>query len=105
ITDNVYTKSGIRGIPDIFSHDSFQGFFQEKKSLVSGGRYRPLSIATFALEYQVAGLNPAIGHAINLILYGLTGALIYLLLLRLLPSDPKTPWSSASPCPITAPLI
>jgi len=101
ITDNVYTKSGIRGIPDIFSHDSFQGFFQEKKSLVSGGRYRPLSIATFALEYQVAGLNPAIGHAINLILYGLTGALIYLLLLRLLPPDPKTRWWMAPPFLIT----
>src|SRR5881392_3162646 len=48
ITDNAYTKSGIRGIPDIFTHDSFQGYFHERKSLVSGGRYRPLSIATFA---------------------------------------------------------
>src|SRR5689334_16953692 len=92
ITDNVYTKQGIRGIPDIFSHDSFQGFFQEKKELVSGGRYRPLSVATFALEYQVAGLRPALGHAVNLALYGGVCALVYLLLLRLLPPVPRTPW-------------
>src|SRR6185436_11485805 len=51
ITNNAYTKSGIRGIPNIFTHDSFQGYFgDEKKNLISGGRYRPLSIATFALE-------------------------------------------------------
>src|SRR5439155_4379084 len=89
ITDNAYTNRGIRGIPDIFSHDSFQGFFHEKKNLVSGGRYRPLSIATFALEHQIAGPDPALGHAVNLVLYGLTGALLYLLLIRLLPPDAK----------------
>ncbi len=101
ITDNVYTKQGIRGIPDIFSHDSFQGYFQEKKELVSGGRYRPLSIATFALEYQVAGLRPALGHTVNLVVYGVVCALVYLLLLRLLPPVPRTPWWIASPFLIT----
>ncbi len=96
ITNNAYTKSGIRGIPNIFSHDSFQGYFgDEKKNLISGGRYRPLSIATFALEYQVAGLAPRLSHSINLVLYGLTGAFLYLLLVRLLPPDAKTRWWSA----------
>ena len=101
ITDNAYTKNGIRGIPDIFSHDSFEGYFNEKKSLVSGGRYRPLSIATFAIEHQVAGENPALGHAVNLALYGLTGALLYLLLIRLLPPDGKVRWWATAPFLIT----
>src|SRR2546426_7977564 len=101
ITDNAYTKSGIRGIPDIFGHDSFQGFFLEQKSLVSGGRYRPLSIATFALEYQVAGLAPALGHVINLLLYGLSGALLYLLLIRFFQPDARTLWWTAPPFLIT----
>lgn len=97
ITNNTYTKSGIRGIPDIFRHDSFQGYLQEQRQLVSGGRYRPLSIATFALEYQVAGLAPGLSHSINLVLYGLTGALLYLLLARLLPAEAKTRWWTAPP--------
>lgn len=92
ITDNGYTKSGIRGIPDIFAHDSFQGFFQEQKRLVSGGRYRPLSIATFAIEYQLVGLNPHVSHAVNVVLYGLTGAVLYLLLRRLLQADARARW-------------
>ncbi len=96
ITDNAYTKSGIRGIPAIFGHDSFQGFFGEQKNLVSGGRYRPLSIATFALEYQAAGgLAPGVSHGINAALYGLSGALLYLLLLRLLPPEVKPRWWAA----------
>jgi len=101
ITDNAYTKSGIRGIPDIFAHDSFQGFFLEQKSLVSGGRYRPLSIATFALEYQVAGSDPALGHLINLLLYGLSGALLYLLLVRFFQPDARARWWTAPPFLIT----
>ena len=101
ITGNSYVKSGIRGIPDIFSHDSFQGYFQEQRELISGGRYRPLSIATFALEYQVAGLAPGLSHAINLVLYGLTGALLYLLLARLFRPEAKTRWWSAPPFLIT----
>lgn len=101
ITNNTYTKSGIRGIPDIFSHDSFQGYFGERTNMISGGRYRPLSIATFALEVQAAGLTPWLSHLVNLVLYGVTGALLYLLLARLLPPDVKTRWWSASPFLIT----
>jgi tetratricopeptide (TPR) repeat protein len=101
LTGNSYVKSGIRGIPDIFIHDTFQGYFKERKDLISGGRYRPLSIATFALEHQVAGFSPAMSHAINLLLYGLTGALLYILLARLFRSEAKDPWWSAPPFLIT----
>ncbi len=92
ITENSYTKRGIRGIPDILTHDSFEGFPIVRKDLVSGGRYRPLSIATFALEYQAAGPAPALSHFINLVLYGVTGALMYLLLARFFQSEPRIGW-------------
>lgn len=92
ITQNSYTKRGVAGIPDIFAHDSFAGFPMVRKDLVSGGRYRPLSIATFALEYQAAGPSPGLSHLVNLLLYGLTGALLYLLLLRLFQAERRTPW-------------
>lgn len=54
ITENEYTLSGIQGIDDLFSTGFFSGFFDQKdKKLVAGGRYRPLSMATFAIEWQV----------------------------------------------------
>jgi Flp pilus assembly protein TadD len=83
ITENIYTKKGFAGIKDIFTNDSFTGFFKEKKELVPGGRYRPLSIATFAVEYEFFGEKPAVSHIINVILYALTGILIFTVFSRL----------------------
>lgn len=87
ITDNIYTQKGISGIKDIFGNDSFTGFFKEKKELVPGGRYRPLSIATFAVEHEIFGEKPEISHIINVILYALTGILIFIIFSKL--ADPK----------------
>jgi hypothetical protein len=92
ITQNAYTKKGIAGLADIFTHDSFAGFPMVRKDLVSGGRYRPLSIATFAVEHQAFGLNPGISHLVNMLLFGITGALLYLLLARLFRGEPRTRW-------------
>jgi len=78
ITHNEFTKSGVSGIKDILSNDSFVGFFGEKKVLLSGGRYRPLSQIMFAIEYELFGLNPFIGHLLNILFYALS--LIVLLL-------------------------
>jgi len=83
ITKNEYTKKGIAGIGDIFSNDSFAGFFGEKKSLVPGGRYRPLSIATFAMEYEIWGNNPAGQHMVNVLLYAFVCALLFLVFFQL----------------------
>ncbi len=81
ITQNKHVKSGIRGIPEILSNDTFQGFFGTQKDLVAGGRYRPLSLITFAIEIQIFGQNPGVSHAINVILYVLTVLLLWKLLL------------------------
>lgn len=109
LTDNTYTKKGVAGIKDIFTHDAFVGFFGEKGSkLVTGGRYRPLSIATFAVEYEISRkwkgdtrdeitdkniilgeddkfLAPAFSHFINILLFILTCFLLYRILKNVLP--------------------
>ncbi|NRB61653.1 MAG: tetratricopeptide repeat protein, partial [Saprospiraceae bacterium] len=84
ITENVLTQQGLEGLSGIFSNDTFFGFFQDKSKarLVTGGRYRPLSVATFALETAIWGQNPSLSHALNAMLYGFLCALI-LLTLRL----------------------
>ena len=81
ITENVYTQQGVSGIPGILKHDTFHGFFQDesKADLVAGGRYRPFTLIMFAIEYEIFGENPFIGHLINVLLYGLTCALMFLL--------------------------
>lgn len=89
ITHNEFTKQGFSGIKDILTTDLFVGFYGRQKNLVAGGRYRPLSLVTFAIEYQVFGKNPHIGHFINALLYGLTGILLFVILSRLFPS-PKS---------------
>ncbi|MCO6489630.1 MAG: tetratricopeptide repeat protein [Phaeodactylibacter sp.] len=85
IYDNMFVKDGVSGIPGILSKDTFFGFFKEegKASLVAGGRYRPLSLVFFALEVQLFGETPLMGHLFNGLFYGLTAVVLYLLLLKL----------------------
>ncbi|MBL4657598.1 MAG: tetratricopeptide repeat protein [Flavobacteriales bacterium] len=85
ITENEFTKEGFSGIPDILTTDVFVGFYGTDKNLVAGKRYRPLSLVTFAIEYQLFGENPFISHLINVLLYAFTGVLLYLLFLKILP--------------------
>ncbi len=90
ITENQFTKKGIKGIREIFMNDSFTGFFRTKKDLVQGGRYRPLSIATFAVEYQFFGEKPSVSHLINIVLYAITGIILWLVLVKILEDFPDT---------------
>jgi hypothetical protein len=93
ITDNTYTKKGFSGIWDIMTTESFEGYFGEKKKLVQGNRYRPLSIVTFAIEYGIVGdLNPTLSHFINIVLYALTGILLMLVLTMLFRNFKGNPW-------------
>jgi tetratricopeptide (TPR) repeat protein len=81
LTENNFTKKGFAGIKDLMTHDAFEGFFGARgSSLIQGGRYRPLSLVTFAIEYQLWGLNPAYSHAVNVLMFALTCVLIFYLL-------------------------
>lgn len=86
IYDNMYTTKGVSGLNGIFTKDTFFGFFKEegKAKLVSGGRYRPLTPAMFAFEYQLVGKNPLLGHLINILLYGFLCFMIYKLLVSMI---------------------
>ena len=89
ITDNMYTTDGISGIPGILSKDTFFGFFkvEGKSKLVSGGRYRPLTLVMFAIGYELFGESPFMGHFMNVLWFGLTCLVLYWLLLRLFNFD------------------
>lgn len=86
IYDNMYTTKGIAGLNGLFTKDTFFGFFKEegKAKLVSGGRYRPLTPAMFAFEYQLVGNKPLLGHLINILLYGFLCFMIYTLLVSMI---------------------
>jgi tetratricopeptide (TPR) repeat protein len=60
IGKNEYVQQGIKGIPKIFSKDAYDSFYRQMnaKDQLSGGRYRPLSIATFAIEQEFIGTTP-----------------------------------------------
>ncbi len=103
ITKNTLTKQGLKGIPQIMTTDAFYGFFGEGYKLVEGGRYRPLSIVTFAIEYEFFGLNPHISHAINVFLFALMCALIFFLLAELLQT--KVPAALNWNIPLIAALL
>lgn len=81
ITDNFLVQQGVSGWGELFSYDTFYGFFRDesKAQLVSGGRYRPLTLAMFSLEQSLSS-GPFIHHFFNLLWYGLTVVLLYWLL-------------------------
>lgn len=86
ITENIFTKQGISGIPEMLVNDTFYGFFNDKSKskMVDGGRYRPATQISFAIEQSLWGSRPGISHLINALLYSLLCGLIYLLCIRLL---------------------
>ena len=110
LTDNKFTKKGFGGLKDHFTHDMFEGFFGERGArLVSGGRYRPLSMASLTVEYEIMRrirgdkrgeitdknviiggehdpyLAPMLSHGINILLFALTCILLYNILLQIIP--------------------
>ena len=84
ITNNDYTQKGFAGIKDIMTTDLFVGFFKGNTNNVAGGRYRPLSLVTFAIEYQFLGQSPHFSHFLNILFFALCGIGIYTLIRKIL---------------------
>jgi protein O-mannosyl-transferase len=61
IIENEFVKAGFAGIPKILTSDAFASYLNQQNSgnALSGGRYRPLSIVTFAIEQQFLGTRGA----------------------------------------------
>lgn len=71
------TSKGIAAIPEIFTTTYY------KDDAGYAYDYRPMVLATFAIEHDVFGEKPFMGHLINLILYALACLVLYRLLLSL----------------------
>lgn len=108
IQHNSYVQEGVAGIPKIFGGDAFESFSNQQNAgnQLTGGRYRPLSIITFALEQELLGLDQRtltdtsqqdrkafqeskrqkiahdmhFRHGVNILLYMLTCMLVLILL-------------------------
>src|SRR5690606_6970095 len=71
------TSKGVSAIPEIFSSPYYQdnmGYAYE---------YRPVVLASFAIEHELFGENPQASHFINVLLYAITGILLFILLTQL----------------------
>ncbi len=79
IKSNKYTVKGFGGLKDIFTHSYRAGFWERKEGL-----YRPLSVAMFAVEWQLAPDNPMPDHFINILMYALTAVVLLKVLRKLL---------------------
>lgn len=99
IFENDYTLKGYDGVQDIFTKDSFSGYFGHSKNLVAGGRYRPVSQLSFVVEYETFGgdlkqkvgfnrdpkneklfedsILPFVSHFVNILLYILLCYLVF----------------------------
>ena len=85
LTSNQFVLKGVSGIGDILTHDTFSGFFGRDSKALVGGRYRPLSLVTFAIENSLFGLSPHMSHFINIILYAFCGIMLFMFLRNVFP--------------------
>lgn len=79
IKENFVTKRGLSDVGTHFTHHARYGYGRE-----TGELYRPLTMATFSLDWELAPDNPTWAHTINVLLYALTGAVFFLLMARLM---------------------
>lgn len=83
-SENQFVQKGWSGINDILSNETFTGYFKDQKNLLSGARYRPLSLVTFAAEVGLWGENAGRAHLINWILYCINSFMVGWVILLLL---------------------
>ena len=57
IVKNEYVQEGFAGISSIMTKDAYDSYYRQLNTTnqLSGGRYRPLSLVTFAIEQQFMG--------------------------------------------------
>lgn len=74
ITANPYIRD-LSNIPSFFKSTRYSSF-----ELTFTGHYRPLLVASYALNYAMGGLNPAGYHAVNLLFHVGSAFLVFLIL-------------------------
>jgi len=119
IVENDYVQAGFAGIPQILTSDAYDSYSrkQHSENQLAGGRYRPFSIVTFAIEQQFLGLQAQdttdvskpkgnvlttaqlekikhdmhVRHVVNVLCYALAMVLLLWLLTLLFPGPGLTP--------------
>lgn len=79
ITENRVTTQGPKAIGDIFTHYYRYGYYT-----ADDGLYRPLPVAIFAIEWWIAPNNPSFAHFVNILLYALSGWILFRTLIKLM---------------------
>ena len=79
MSQNTFVQKGFKGIPEILTTDYVKGY-SSSTSVLSGARYRPLLLISFAIEHQFFGASPFVSHLINILLFALLVALLFNLL-------------------------
>jgi hypothetical protein len=79
IAENKWVQDGFGGIGNILTHGELDAFYEKYggSEQFAGGRYRPLSIVTFAIEQGIFGNDPHPRHLFNILYYVAT--LIFML--------------------------
>lgn len=83
IKDNWLTKGGLKNLGTIFSTEYRYGAWGSPGSL-----YRPVVLTMFTLEYQLSPENPSLNHIVNVLLYGVTGWVLWITWRRVLSGYP-----------------
>jgi tetratricopeptide (TPR) repeat protein len=83
IKENWVTKGGLKNLGIIFSSEYRYGSWNSPGSL-----YRPFSLAMFAFEWQLAPEKPFLMHFVNMLLYALTGWVLWVTWRRVLSAYP-----------------
>lgn len=78
IEENIHVQNGINGIHAIWTNNYLQGVQN-----FNDGLYRPLSPTMFALEVELFGQNPWIGHFMNVLMYALVCLFVFLFVKKL----------------------
>jgi Tfp pilus assembly protein PilF len=78
ILENRLTRQGMDAFPEILSTSYRSGYYFTDDDL-----YRPLVKAMFAIEWALYPENATPGHWINVLLYAITGCVLFRLLFRL----------------------
>lgn len=81
VLNHPLASKGIKALPKIFTSSYLEGYNANNDRCAMG--YRPITVASFAVEHQLWGANPHISHFVNIILYGLTCVLLFLLLRKI----------------------
>jgi protein O-mannosyl-transferase len=79
IKENVFTKKGVAGWPEIWTTEYRAGSWNSPGTL-----YRPFILSMFAVEWKLWPDNPFPFHLINVLLYGLTGWVLFVTWRRIL---------------------